>query len=104
MSVYLSNFHEHHIGRHNVERPGFRQCVEKAVGHISEYIIALVLGYPYHLWYGPIDLGVVDLIRVGQLLIYLSLVFSVASAAQYFRLFGAAVEATQKKRQDAAHS
>jgi CDP-diacylglycerol---glycerol-3-phosphate 3-phosphatidyltransferase len=56
-------------------------------------IIALVLGYPYHLSYAGIDLGIVDLVHVGRMLIYLSLVFSIASAAQYLRLFAAAVEA-----------
>jgi CDP-diacylglycerol--glycerol-3-phosphate 3-phosphatidyltransferase len=60
-------------------------------------IIALVLGYPYHLSYVGIDLGVVDLIRVGQALVYVSLVFSVASAAQYMRLFAAAVEAKEQR-------
>jgi CDP-diacylglycerol--glycerol-3-phosphate 3-phosphatidyltransferase len=58
-------------------------------------IIALLLGYPYPLRYVGIDLGVVDLIHVGRALVYISLVFSVASAAQYLRLFGAAVEAKQ---------
>jgi CDP-diacylglycerol--glycerol-3-phosphate 3-phosphatidyltransferase len=56
-------------------------------------IVALLLGYPYHLSYAGIDLGIIDVVHVGQLLVYLSLVFSVASAAQYVRLFGAAVEA-----------
>jgi CDP-diacylglycerol--glycerol-3-phosphate 3-phosphatidyltransferase len=60
-------------------------------------IIALVLGYPYHLSYVGVDLGVVDLVHVGRLLVYLSLVFSVASAAQYVRLFGAAVEAKEAR-------
>jgi CDP-diacylglycerol---glycerol-3-phosphate 3-phosphatidyltransferase len=60
-------------------------------------IIALVLGYPYHLAYAGIDLGIVDLIHVGRMLVYLSLVFSVASAAQYLRLFGAAVEAKEAR-------
>ncbi len=60
-------------------------------------IIALVLGYPYHLAYLGIDLGVVDLVHVGRMLVYLSLVFSVASAAQYLRLFAAAVEAKQAR-------
>ena len=60
-------------------------------------IIALVLGYPYHLSYVGIDLGMVDLIRVGRALVYLSLVFSVASAAQYIRLFAAAVEAKEQR-------
>jgi CDP-diacylglycerol--glycerol-3-phosphate 3-phosphatidyltransferase len=61
-------------------------------------IVALVLGYPYHLAYAGIDLGVVDLVHVGQMLIYLSLLFSFASAAQYVRLFAAAVEAKDKRR------
>jgi CDP-diacylglycerol--glycerol-3-phosphate 3-phosphatidyltransferase len=60
-------------------------------------IILLLSGYPYHLAYLGIDLGVVDFIHVGQALVYLSLVFSVASAAQYVRLFGAAVEAKEAK-------
>jgi CDP-diacylglycerol---glycerol-3-phosphate 3-phosphatidyltransferase len=62
-------------------------------------IIALVLGYPYHLAYPGVDLGVVDLVHVGRVLIYLSLVFSIASAAQYLRLFAAAVEAKEKRSQ-----
>ncbi len=60
-------------------------------------IIALVVGYPYRLDYLGIDLGIVDLVHVGRALIYLSLVFSVASAAQYGQLFGEAVEAKEKK-------
>lgn len=64
-------------------------------------IVALVLGYPYHLSYLGIDLGVVDMVRVGRMLVYLSLLFSFASAAQYVRLFAAAVEAKQQRRQDA---
>ena len=63
-------------------------------------IIALVLGYPYHLAYLGIDLGVVDLVQVGRMLVYLSLVFSVASAAQYLHLFGQAVEAKETKLRD----
>ncbi|WP_394839536.1 CDP-diacylglycerol--glycerol-3-phosphate 3-phosphatidyltransferase [Pendulispora rubella] len=63
-------------------------------------IIALVLGYPYHLAYLGIDLGVVDLVHVGRLLVYLSLVFSVASAAQYMQLFGQAVEAKESNLRD----
>jgi CDP-diacylglycerol--glycerol-3-phosphate 3-phosphatidyltransferase len=60
-------------------------------------IVALVLGFPYHMVYGPIDLGVVDMVHVGRALVYLSLLFSFASAAQYVRLFGAAVEAKESK-------
>jgi CDP-diacylglycerol--glycerol-3-phosphate 3-phosphatidyltransferase len=62
-------------------------------------IIVLLAGYPYHLSYGIIDLGVVDLAVVGRLLVYISLVFSVASAAQYVSLFSAAVEAKEDKLQ-----
>jgi CDP-diacylglycerol--glycerol-3-phosphate 3-phosphatidyltransferase len=65
-------------------------------------IVALVLGYPYHLSYLGIDLGVVDMVRVGQMLVLLSLLFSFASAAQYVRLFAAAVEAKDRKRHDAS--
>ena len=65
-------------------------------------IIALLVGYPYHLSYLGIDLGVVDVVKVGQMLVYLSLFFSVASAAQYVRLFGAAVEAKEKKLKESA--
>ena len=61
-------------------------------------IVALVLGYPYHLSYGSIDLGVVDLNHVGQLLVVLSLLFSFASAAQNVRLSAEAVEAKERKR------
>src|ERR1700682_1254243 len=60
-------------------------------------IVALVLGYPYHLSYLGIDLGVVDMVRVGQMLVYLSLLFSFASAAQYARLFAAAVDAKEHR-------
>jgi CDP-diacylglycerol--glycerol-3-phosphate 3-phosphatidyltransferase len=65
-------------------------------------IVALILGYPYHLSYLGIDLGVVDMVRVGEMLVLLSLLFSFASAAQYVRLFAAAVEAKQAKRHDAS--
>jgi CDP-diacylglycerol--glycerol-3-phosphate 3-phosphatidyltransferase len=63
-------------------------------------IVALLLGYPYHLAYLGIDLGVVDMAHVGRMLVYLSLLFSFTSAAQYTRLFAAAVEAKDKKRVD----
>lgn len=61
-------------------------------------IIVLLSGYPYHLSYAGIDLGIVDLGNVGRALVYLSLVFSVASAAQYLSLFSEAVAAKQEKR------
>jgi len=63
-------------------------------------IIAMVIGYPYRLSYVGIDLGVCDLIVVGRALIYLSLVFSLASTAQYLRLFAAAVDAKDARRRD----
>jgi CDP-diacylglycerol---glycerol-3-phosphate 3-phosphatidyltransferase len=64
-------------------------------------IIALVLGYPYHLSYAGLDLGIVDVQRVGRALVYLSLVFSLASAAQYLRLFGATVDAKESRAKGA---
>ncbi len=60
-------------------------------------IIVLLSGYPYHLSYLGLDLGVVDLAKVGRVLVYLSLVFSVASAAQYLALFSEAVAVKQEK-------
>lgn len=60
-------------------------------------IIALLLGYPYPLRYPGIDLGVIDMTRVGCTFVYLSLFFSITSAAQYIRLFAEAVEAKNKK-------
>lgn len=60
-------------------------------------ILALILGYPYHLTLGPLDLGVVDLVYVGRWLIYISLVFSITSAFQYVSLFAEAVEAKERR-------
>lgn len=62
-------------------------------------IIALIVGYPYHLTLGPIDLGVVDLVVVGRWLVYVSLVFSITSAFQYVGLFAEAVEAKERRGQ-----
>ncbi len=56
-------------------------------------ILLLLIGYPYHFDLGFLDLGVVDLVHVGRWLIYISLVYSLASAASYVRLFASAVEA-----------
>jgi CDP-diacylglycerol--glycerol-3-phosphate 3-phosphatidyltransferase len=61
-------------------------------------IVALLLGYPFHMAYAGLDMGVVDMVHIGQMLVYLSLLFSFASAAQYVRLFGAAVEAKKQRR------
>ncbi len=62
-------------------------------------IICLIIGFPYHLSYGALDLGAVDLVHVGRMLVYLSIIFSLASAAQYVRLFVLAVEAKEKKQE-----
>ena len=61
-------------------------------------IIALLLGYPYHLRYLSLDCGVLDMIVIGQMLVYGSLVFSLLSAVEYVRLFALAVEAKENKR------
>jgi len=65
-------------------------------------VVALLLGYPYRLKYLGIDCGVVDTAVIGRSLVYLSLFFSLASAAQYLRLFGAAVDAKTQKAKDRA--
>jgi CDP-diacylglycerol--glycerol-3-phosphate 3-phosphatidyltransferase len=67
-------------------------------------IICLILGYPYHLSYLGIDLGAVDLVHAGRMLVYLSIIFSLASAAQYVRLFVLAVEAKDKKQEQEAEA
>jgi CDP-diacylglycerol---glycerol-3-phosphate 3-phosphatidyltransferase len=59
-------------------------------------IICLILGYPYTLHIGVLDLGRIDLIHVGRLLIYLSLFFSLGSAVQYMGLFIDAIDAKNK--------
>ena len=60
-------------------------------------ILCLIIGYPYHLSLGFIDLGWVDLVNVGRVLVYASLVFSLVSAFQYVSLFAAAVEAKESE-------
>ncbi len=60
-------------------------------------LLCLILGYPYHLTFGPIDLGDVDLVYVGRALVYVSLVFSIMSALSYTRLFAEAVEAKNQR-------
>jgi CDP-diacylglycerol---glycerol-3-phosphate 3-phosphatidyltransferase len=62
-------------------------------------ILCLILGYPYHLSLGPLDLGLVDLVYVGRSIVYVSLVFSILSAFEYLGLFAAAVEAKERARQ-----
>jgi len=61
-------------------------------------ILCLILGFPYHLSLGFVDLGRVDLVYVGRALIYVSLVFSVTSAVEYVGLFAQAVEAKDRRR------
>jgi CDP-diacylglycerol--glycerol-3-phosphate 3-phosphatidyltransferase len=56
-------------------------------------IVLLMLGYPYRMDFLLFDLGVVDLVRIGRWLIYISLVYSLLSAVQYIGLFASAVEA-----------
>jgi CDP-diacylglycerol--glycerol-3-phosphate 3-phosphatidyltransferase len=58
-------------------------------------ILTLMIGYPYRLDFLLFDLGMVDMVRVGRWLIYISLVYSLLSAAQYIGLFASAVEARQ---------
>lgn len=58
-------------------------------------ILCLMLGYPYHLTLGPIDLGEVDLVLSGRVLIYISLVYSMVSAFQYLAHFARAIESRQ---------
>jgi len=61
-------------------------------------ILCLILGYPYHLTLGPLDLGWVDLVVVGRALVYISLVFSIVSAVSYLRVFVMTVEAKAERR------
>lgn len=56
-------------------------------------ILCLILGYPYPIDLGVLDFGVVDLVVVGRALVYISLIFSLASAVEYVNLFARAVEA-----------
>lgn len=61
-------------------------------------ILCLIIGYPYHLSLGFLDLGLVDLVPVGRWLVYVSLFFSVTSAVEYVGLFAQAVEAKERRR------
>jgi CDP-diacylglycerol--glycerol-3-phosphate 3-phosphatidyltransferase len=64
-------------------------------------IICLLLGYPYRITFGFVDLGLVDLVHVGRLLIYCSLFFSLTSAARYMGLFADAIDVKNKIASDA---
>jgi CDP-diacylglycerol--glycerol-3-phosphate 3-phosphatidyltransferase len=61
-------------------------------------LICLIIGYPYHFDLFVYDFGVVDFVHVGRLLVYLSLLFSLTSAASYIQLFAEAIEAKNKQQ------
>ncbi len=60
-------------------------------------LICLILGYPYHVSLGVYDFGMVDFVHVGRVLIYLSIVFSLTSAASYLQLFAEAIRNKNKQ-------
>ncbi len=64
-------------------------------------IICLIVGYPYRIHLGFYDFGVVDLVHVGRLLVYCSLVFSLWSALRYMGLFADAIDAKNKAEAEA---
>jgi CDP-diacylglycerol---glycerol-3-phosphate 3-phosphatidyltransferase len=64
-------------------------------------LIALLLGGDYPFRYLGVDLGLVNLTRVGQAVMYISIAFSLVSAAQYTRLFARAVDSKIKAQTDA---
>jgi CDP-diacylglycerol--glycerol-3-phosphate 3-phosphatidyltransferase len=55
-------------------------------------LICVILGYRYEFSLGVYDFGVVDFVHVGRMLVYVSIGFSVASAAEYMHMFGRAIE------------
>lgn len=59
-------------------------------------LICLILGYPYHYSLGIYDFGRVDFVHVGRMLVYLSIIFSLTSAASYVQLFAQAIDAKNK--------
>ena len=59
-------------------------------------LICLIVGYPYTFTLGFYDFGVVDFVHVGRVMIYLSIVFSLTSAANYMQLFADAIENKNK--------
>lgn len=63
-------------------------------------ILLLIIGYPYHLTLGPLDLGMVDLVVVGRGLVYISLVFSLVSAIEYVVLFLRALDEKDARAKD----
>ena len=61
-------------------------------------LICLIVGYPYNFTLGIVDFGRVDFVHVGRILVYLSIIFSITSAAEYLHLFAMAIEAKNEKR------
>jgi CDP-diacylglycerol---glycerol-3-phosphate 3-phosphatidyltransferase len=59
-------------------------------------LICLIIGYPYRIDLGLHDFGMVDFTHVGRLMIYVSIVYSLTSAASYMSLFANAIEAKNK--------
>lgn len=59
-------------------------------------IICLILGFPYRVNGLFYDFGTIDLVHVGRLMVYASLVFSVTSAVGYMSLFAQAIEHKNK--------
>lgn len=60
-------------------------------------IICLILGFPYRIDQFIYDFGVIDLVNVGRLMVYTSLVFSLTSAVGYMSLFAEAIDEKDKK-------
>jgi CDP-diacylglycerol--glycerol-3-phosphate 3-phosphatidyltransferase len=60
-------------------------------------IICLIIGYPYRVHGLFYDFGVVDLVHIGRMLVYASLVFSLTSAVSYMSLFAGAIEEKNKR-------
>lgn len=67
-------------------------------------IIVLLYGHTAHLVHYGVDLGVVDLARVGRVLVYLSVIWSMTSMAQYISLFSDTVEAKDEKLREGEES
>ncbi len=63
-------------------------------------LLCLIIAYPYHMRLLGIDLGVVDLVLAGRTLIYLSLVLSFTSAAEYIAYFARAVEKKEAREEE----
>ena len=63
-------------------------------------IIFLLVGYPYEMHLLGLDLGVVDMTKIGRALIFLSLVMSFLSAAGYVALFARAVDAKEAREDE----